>query len=246
MDPIPPDVGEALVDQVFRLWVNPAIVERSLDLTRADVVKALVIFPQHDRPAVLINDDVILRAQVQLNRAVEAGEPVTLADVTSVGDLEPAEIDPNAGWVALARIGAELIVSFDFRRNRGTASTLIARAREFSEAALASLDRGHLGPAIENGFAAAELAVKAEMYLMEDSPTTVHRRRVAWWEQWVGLGNAPRNLAPILDRLYGERSAARYGDMDIGMSVDDVRLALGSVAAIIDHATVRCAARPLL
>ncbi len=42
---IPPDVGEALVDQVFRLWVNPAIVERRLGLTRADVVNALVVFP---------------------------------------------------------------------------------------------------------------------------------------------------------------------------------------------------------
>src|SRR5690348_1104767 len=119
MDAIPPEVGEALVDQVFRLWVNPAIVERGLDLTRADVVKALVTFPPHGRPGVLINDDVILRALVQLNRGVEAGEPVTLADVTGVGNLEPTEIDPNAGWIALARIGAELIVSFDFRRNRG-------------------------------------------------------------------------------------------------------------------------------
>lgn len=243
---IPPDAGEALVDQVFRLWVNPAIVERGLDLTRADVVKALVIFPPHDRPAVLLNDDVVIRAQVQLNRAVEAGEPVTLADVTSVGDLEPAEVDPNAGWIALARIGAELIVAFDFRRNRGTAAALISRAREFSEAALPSLDRDHVGPAIENGFAAAELAVKAEMYLMDDSPTTLHHRRVAWWEQWVGLGNAPAHLGPLLDRLYRERGAARYGDADITMSADDVRLALENVSAIIDHAEVRCAQRPLL
>jgi hypothetical protein len=86
---------------------------------------------------------------------------------------------------------------------------LVGRVREFSEAALASLDRGHLGPAIETDFAAAELTVKAEMYLMDDSPTTVHRRRVGWWEQWVGLGDARLNLAPILDRLYGERGAAR-------------------------------------
>jgi hypothetical protein len=122
---------------------------------------------------------------------------------------------------------------------------LVGRVREFSEAALASLDRGHLGPAIETDFAAAELTVKAEMYLMDDSPTTVHRRRVAWWEQWVGLGDARLNLAPILDRLDGERGAARYGDADIAMSADDVRLTLGNVSAIIDHAEVRCARRPL-
>lgn len=245
-DATPPDAGEALVDQVFRLWVTPAIGERGLALTRTDVVKALVIFPPHDRPAVLINDDALLRAQVRLGRSVEAGEPVTVSDIADVADLEPAEIDPNAGWIALARIGAELIIAFDFRRNRGTAAILIERAREFSEAALASLERGHLGPAIENGLAAAELAVKAQMYLMDDSPTTVHHRRVAWWEQWVGLGNAPPTLAPLLDRLYRERGAARYGDADITMSADDVRLSLGNVSAIIDHAEARCAQRALL
>ena len=245
-DPIPPDVGEELVDQVFRLWVTPAVVERGLQLTRADVAKALVIFPPHERPAVLINDDVLLHAHVRLGRPVEAGDPVTVADITDMDDLEPAELDPNAGWIALARIGDQLIVSFDFRRNRGTAAMLLERAREFSVAALASVDRGHLGPAIENSFAAAELAVKAEMYLMDDSPTTVHRRRVAWWEQWVGLGNAPPNLASILDRLYCERGAARYGDADITMSAEDVRLALANVTAIIDHGTIRAAPRPTL
>lgn len=121
-DASPPDVGEALVDQVFRLWVNPAIVERGLDLTRADVVKALVVFPPHDRPAVLINDDVSLRAHLRVARAVGAGEPVTVDDIANVVDLAPAEIHPNAGWIALARIGDQLIISFDFRRNRGTAA----------------------------------------------------------------------------------------------------------------------------
>lgn len=243
-DSIPPDVGEALVDQLFRLWVNPAIAERGLNVTRADIVKALVIFPPHDRPAVLINDDVLLRAQLRLRRPVEAGEPITVDAITDIADLGPAEIDPNAGWIALARIGNELIVSFDFRRNRGTAVTLICRAREFSEAAFASIDRGHLGSAIENGFAAAELAVKAQMYLMDDSPTTVHHRRVAWWEQWVGLGNAPPNLGPLLDRLYSQRGAGRYGDADITMSAEEVRSALAKVAEIIEHGEARSAARP--
>lgn len=241
---VPPDAGEVLVDQVFRLWVNPAIAERGLDLTRADVVKALVVFPPHDRPAVLINDDVLLHAQVRVGRPVEAGEPITVDDIADVADLAPAEIDPNAGWIALARIGNELIVSFDFRRNRGTATTLLARAREFCAAALASLDTGYLGPAIENGFAAAELAVKAQMYLMDDSPTTVHHRRVAWWEQWVVLGNAAPNLGPLLDRLYSERGAARYGDTAITMSADDVRLALANVSEIIEPAGANSAPSP--
>lgn len=242
------DAGEALVDQVFRLWVNPAIAERGLALTRADVVKALVAFPPHERPVVLINDDVRLQAQVRPGDPLEAARgPVTIADAASLGDLlAPVEIDPNAAWVVLARVGNELIGSFDFRRNLGTAAMLVDRAREFAEIARASLDRGYLGPAIENGFAAAELAVKGEMYLMQDSPSAVHSKRMMWWERWVALGNAPGKLAPLLDRLYAERGAGRYGDAAISMSCDDVQLALEHVAVIIDHAAARCAPHPLL
>ena len=85
---------------------------------------------------------------------------------------------------------------FDFRRNRHTAQLLIERGQEFLEAAASSFDKGHLGPAIENSYAAAELAVKAEMYLSIDSPTSKHWERINWWNEWVRLGNAPAQTAP--------------------------------------------------
>lgn len=89
-----------------------------------------------------------------------------------------------------------------------------------------------------------ELAIKAEMYLIDDSPTTVHRERVTWWDQWVELGNAPAGSESILKVLYEERAASRYGDRPIAMSEADVVTALDAVHVVIEHARVSCAERP--
>jgi hypothetical protein len=175
------------------------------------------------------------------HEASESGEPITLASFDSIEDLAPVEVDPNAGWIALAKLGDEAVIAFDFRRNRQTATVLVERAEECEVAAPTSLGKVHLGPAIENGFAAMELAVKAEMYLMEDAPSAVHQKRVTWWSTWVALGNAPKDSDTILERLYREREASRYGDRPISMSVDDVATALDHVQAVIEHVRHSCA-----
>jgi HEPN domain-containing protein len=239
--PLPSDFSATLLDQVFRLWVEPEAVERGLGLTRADVLKALVVMAPSDVPKVYINDEVELIAQARAARSIEAGETVTLDDISSVEGLRPASVDGNAGWIALAKIGDEVIIAFDFRRNRQTSTLLVERASEFAEAAAGSLARGHLGPAIENGFAAAELAVKAQMFLFQDKPTEIHHERVTWWREWEKFGNAPRGTARVLQELYSERGASRYGDRPISMPRDDVGSALEAVGQIIDLARARSA-----
>jgi hypothetical protein len=89
-----------------------------------------------------------------------------------------------------------------------------------------------------------ELAVKAEMFLLYDTPTTVHSQRVTWWSDWVKLGNAPPETDAILEALYGERGASRYGDRPIAMSGADVRSALQHVQTVIEHARHGCSDRP--
>jgi HEPN domain-containing protein len=238
--PFPSDFSANLLDQVFRLWVEPAVAERGLGFTRSDVMKALVVMPPSDVPKVYINDEVQLIAQVRAARSIQIGEAVTLEDISSVEGLRPANVDGNAGWITFAKIGNEITIAFDFRRNRQTASLLVERAAEFAEAAEGSLVLGHLGPAIENAFAAAELAVKAEMFLIEDQPTTKHPERVAWWTEWERLGNAPPGASRVLRELYSERGASRYGDRPISMPHDHVRSAIVAVRQIIGLARARC------
>ncbi|HEY8082692.1 MAG TPA: HEPN domain-containing protein [Solirubrobacterales bacterium] len=234
-----PEFSASLLDQVFRLWIEPAIAENGAELVRSDVVKALVVMAPLDAPTVYLNDDAGLIAHARAARSIDAGQEVTLDDISSIEGLVPSDIDPNAAWVALAKIGEEIVVAFDFRRNRQTATSLLQRATEFVAAAESSLEREYLGPAIENGFAAAELTVKAEMFLIDDRPTQIHHERVTWWSEWEKLGNAPPGAAEVLQRLYVERGASRYGDGPISMSAEDVHIALDSVAAMIDLAKKR-------
>ena len=79
----------------------------------------------------LLQDEVSLIASVRATRAIAEGEPVTLQDFDDLRDLQPAEIDPNAGWVCFARIGGRSYVAFDFRRNREKARRKLERVEEF-------------------------------------------------------------------------------------------------------------------
>ena len=235
------DFSAALLEQIFQLWVEPAIAERGLGLTRSDVVKALVVMTPANVPHVCINDEVQLIARVRATRTIEEGEPATLADISGVESLWPANVDSNAGWITFARFGDEIMIAFDFRRNRQTATLLVDRATEFVEAAAHSLSLAHLGPAIENAFAAAELAVKAQMFLIDDEPTTKHFERATWWTEWEKLGNAPAGAAQVLRQLYSERGASRYGDGPISMDFDQVQRALEAVRVTIAFARARSA-----
>jgi HEPN domain-containing protein len=239
-DALPHELGPALLDQLFRLWVEPAIAERGLGITRAEVRKALVVVPTAGPLTVLINDEVELLAQVEVGRSLEPGEDISLSDIIDVHTLSPANVDPNAGWIAMVDLGGGPIVAFDLRRNREIASLLVERAAEFGAAAVNSLTNGHLGPAIENGFAAVELAVKAQMLLLPGKPTNTHWQRVTWWNEWEKLGNAPTGSAQVLQRLYSERGAARYGDRPISMPAEDVHRALDGVTEIIERAREEC------
>ena len=234
-----------VLDQSFRLWIEPAIATRGLDLTRDQVRAAAVIMPPDGPIKVLLNDDLLsddvhLVASAVAQRPLEAGESVTAADLVDIRHLEPVGIDPNAGWLAFANIGGVITLAFDFCRNRQTASGLLTRAGEFLGSARHALDQGYLGPAVENGFAAAELAVKAQMYLIWDDPPRDHRRRLTWWKEWVELGNAPSNLGPLVGRLWSERPRSRYGDGELTMTPAQISDAINDVAQLVEHSGRRC------
>ncbi|MEU7526005.1 hypothetical protein AB0A74_09745 [Saccharothrix sp. NPDC042600] len=78
------DAGQ-LIDQIFELWVLPYIQAAGLDLTRADVWRAVVVMPSSGQVGVLLNDEAELVAKARVNAAVAVGEPVT---VDSADDIE--------------------------------------------------------------------------------------------------------------------------------------------------------------
>lgn len=91
-----PEGIATLLDQMFRLCIEPAIEERS---RRYQGPRRP---PPSAPPQVLLNDAVQFVARVRVTRASQSGEPTTLASFDSIEDLAPVEVDPNAGWIALA------------------------------------------------------------------------------------------------------------------------------------------------
>lgn len=124
--------AEPLIDQIFALWIVPHIEASGHDMARDQVVQALVVLHPDSAPEVLLNDQARLLATVQVRGAVASGEPVTAENVEHVSGLRPAEIRPDAGWIAFAFLpGGGVIVAFDFRYNRDRATELLVRAAEF-------------------------------------------------------------------------------------------------------------------
>lgn len=221
-EPIEDDAFSANVHrQLFEFWIEPELAGRSNELRLADVKRALVLMHPTRDVEVLLNDEVELVAEVVVARAVQEGEPLTEEDVQRVSRIRPYGIDPDAAFMVYAVIGSNSYVAFDFRRYKGEAQRLLATALDFLETANQALAAHRLGPAIENGYAAAELIVSVQMRLF-DTATRDHRSRAEWWESWTQIGNAPTEHGNILRTLWSERPKARYGEGDIALDQEAV------------------------
>jgi HEPN domain-containing protein len=225
---------------MFTLWIEPEISQRGLNLERGDVEQAAVILEPNAPVQVLLNEDAELIARFVAARDIGHGETVTTADITEVTGVRPANLDPNAGWIAFARIAGQITLAFDFRYNRETAKGLLDRAAEYLDLVEVALERRNLGPAVENAFAAAELAVLAETHLLPTPPPRSHETRRDWLASWVEQGNAPEHSDEILSKLWDERGAARYGEGRLNMSGEEVDEAVAIVRGLIEHARERC------
>jgi hypothetical protein len=206
------EMAAALLDQVFDLWVLPEITARGLQLGRDQVTRALVTLEPSAVPKVSINDEAMLSVRMPAPGPVAAGEAIPI-DSDAVSGLRPLTVDADAAWIAFAVLGDHVIVAFDFRRDRATALALLDRADAFLRTANAALAAGDEHPAVETGWAAAELGAMAQMLVIGGSLQQSHQARERWFANWTSrkLRNAPRAHHQALARLAELRPWARYG-----------------------------------
>jgi len=227
---------QLLLEQIFQLWLRPELEARGLDKQPEEVIRALVIFTPGQKPKVLIDAEAEMVVRGRTTRPIEAGEPVTEADLEAIEGLVPHDIDPDAGWIGFILFKNVYTIAFDFRRNKARAARRIQRATEFLATARLALDNHLKGPAVENLYAAAELVVVAQMGTLDDKPPNSHQERRRWFAGWTKLGNAPSDHGRALADLAGYRASARYADGSL--RVRDVHLArlADQVADMIAHA----------
>ncbi|MCY1676843.1 hypothetical protein OVA06_19420 [Pseudarthrobacter sp. SL88] len=237
-----PDFAANLLEQIFCLWVEPELERRGLPVDRSSIRKALVTFSpdQAQVPVVAINEEAELIGSIRATRDIQAGEPVTEDDVAEIEGLEPANIDPNNGWIAYAVLRGQGFIQFDLRYNKERASQVLGLASEYVTAAEACLKLSPR-PAVDNLYSAAELSVHAQMF-GTNSTTKQHWRRAKWLDAWAELKNVPANHPTILDQLHKERAAARYGDGQLSLTPDELLSMISHVREMISFAARRTGA----
>lgn len=160
----PPEFGEKVINQLFDLWVLPELRRRGLPEDRISVRKAAVLLRKDQQPEVLLNEDFVMATKARMTRDVEAGEPITTADIADIEWLVPEELDPDAAWLAYLTLpDGRAFLQFNFLYERGQARDVITSAAQFLKSADRAAADGNDGSATENAFAAAELSVMALM-----------------------------------------------------------------------------------
>ena len=211
---LPPEFGENVINQMFDLWVLPELRRRGLPEDRTSVVKAAVLLRKDQQPEVRLNEDFVMATKARMTRDIEAGEPITTADIADIEWLVPEEVGPDAAWLAYLTLpDGRAFLHFNFLYERGQARDVITSAAQFLKSADRAAADGHEGPAIENALAAAELSVMALMrvHVATGDGRDKHGARRRWLVGWSEHGNAPDDHVRTLLRLSQLRPFARYG-----------------------------------
>lgn len=230
-------------DQMWENHFGPEVAKRqAAGLLPAEfkVFMAQLLIPPDGDMCVLINDEVQGVGLMRASRAVEAGDKVTLADLAHIEAYDLPDNLLDHGHFTVINRGQDWGIHFNFLRGRAKAKDRLVNAGHFLEAAKESAEKGHAGPAVENLFAAAELASKAELILSQ-SPARdakTHGAVSSAINAYSRTGNIDRAFVSLFNQLGQQRPNARYGDSQsrpAAPSAEDLDL----VAAVIERGLTR-------
>lgn len=233
-----PDVGDPLYEHMWELWVGPAVEERGLDVTPETLDKVVVELPPGGPVAVRFGDDAAIEARFTATRAIKAGEDVYGEDIAELHVAKPMQVDDNSGWICFFRLpDGRTWIAFDFIYNRARARTLLDRSAHFLGTAREKAATS-LAVCLDNAYSAAELAVQAEMLLLQQA-TNNHKVRGKWLSGWSENGNSPQEHASTLWRLADLRKQARYGTEPIELKPAQLGRLLDVAEEMLERARAR-------
>jgi hypothetical protein len=231
------EFGANVLENVFVTWIEPELARRGLPLDRSSVWAAVVELLPGGGAQTTLNDDAKIAAKATATAGIAPGTPLTEENIGSLERFQPAGVGADSGWIVYVVFAGAPYLAFDFRYNKSRISELLDLADDYVATAQASYAVA-LRPAIDNLYSAAELTVQAQM-LGQSQKTTFHRVRAAWLKNAADLANVPVAHDQVLNRLHGERAAARYADGPSQMTATDVAEALQAVTQMIDFARAR-------
>ena len=227
-----------LYEHMWELWIGPAAEERGAELTPEKLRKAVVELPPDGPVCVRLDDEADIEASFTSTRAIEAGEDVYLEDIADLHGVKPVGLGENSGWICFFRLpDGRTFIAFDFTYNRARAQALLDRSREFLATARDSTATS-LAVCLDTAFSSAELAVQAEMLVLQQE-TDNHKLRGKWLAGWSENGNSPKEHSTTLWRLADLRKKARYGSESVVLQPEQLDRLLDVVEEMLRHAKAR-------
>jgi HEPN domain-containing protein len=234
--------------QVFDLWINPEIERRKKTGNLPQpICAAQVIFTiDGGPPTVRLNSEVRAAIKIKDDGKYPIGHKLVVTDTIVIDSIDLTDVDANAGHITVVFGSENIFVAWDARYNAGIATELVEKAGAFIETAKLALDGGHLDPAIDNLFSAAELVSKAELIAFNKRVLDTKQHDVIKSEinKWRKLGNVPDNFVDAYNHLDQARSSARYGKGTHSISNVECRQYLEAVTATANWLEDRLPKRP--
>lgn len=226
---------ERTLKQMWEMYIYPEIMRRCLP-EGFNLIAAQALFPPTGPSSVLLNEEVRGSALLRAPRNISAGEAVRQSDVQHIERYElPDDLIDNGHFTMIQGEGGWRVF-FNFLSGRGKAKDILLLSAQFHEAAVASAERGHAGPSVENLFSAVELVSKAELILHRSKAATAKKHGTISSEinAWARLGNMDSRFVELFNRLSNVRPNARYGDATHRPPVPD-KESFDLVAAMIER-----------
>lgn len=202
---------------------------------------AQLLQPPDADQIVLFNEEVRGDFLIRVGRDVKEGETGYIGDLKNAEQYELPDDLLDCGHFTIIRDGEKWQMTFNFLSGRSKARSMIELAHQFYESAVASTDKGHVGPAIDNLFSCCELISKAELILHRSpaAKTKKHAAVKSHINAWARLGNIDASFVRLFNRLGEQRSIARYADKKQSCStpsIDELELVEAMIARGLERA----------
>jgi HEPN domain len=245
--------NQTFARHVWSLWIDPEIERRRQAGTLPDdfgLYRVQVIFRYDSLPEVRLNDEVKMLVIAEVDPMLVLGDQVRVNDLDKILSVDLTEVDANAGHITLILHRDRWVGRFDFRYQGVSSRQHLDRAREYLDVAAAALDRGTVGPCLDNLFSAAELMAKAELQMhdraialgMDDRGKrlqNLHQERRRRYSRWAKSGNTEQRYADLLDHLWDLRGAARYMEAGPLPTIEEARDMVETAEAMYTYLDAR-------
>lgn len=236
------DSAKNILDNFYDMFVKPDLSKRQergelptpLTLTRFQVVFS----PHYGKPIVRINNEVKGNAQFKLKEgfSFKPGDTIYDNQVSGLENIQLKDEDNGCTHFTAMILDGKWNLFFDFQHNIARSKKLLLISKQFFESAEYCFKENKLNPMIDNLYSAAELAIEALIFSLENpdpSEPLSHQKTRSFFSNIDSLENK-NNHELIFQKLTSMRPAFRYLKGSDRISTEKAKIFLSKTRMLIE------------